>query len=87
MLLHLAHTAPGVRIWLNAAVRNVQPNPTLQGRPSVTLVSESGEVLYANVITSTGGVKSTLQKAVTGLDDTPILIADCFVSLSNGIHI
>jgi 2-polyprenyl-6-methoxyphenol hydroxylase-like FAD-dependent oxidoreductase len=72
--LGLARAAPGVRIWLNAAVRDVQPDPTLQGGPSVTLAS--GEVLYADAIIGADGVKSTLQKAVTGLDDTPIPTGD-----------
>jgi salicylate hydroxylase len=74
MLLRIARAAPGVRIRLNAAVRDVQPDPTLQGGPSVTLAS--GEVLYADVIIGADGVKSTLQKAVTGLDDAPIPTGD-----------
>ncbi len=74
MLLRLARAAPGVRIRLNATVRNVQPDPTLQGGPSVTLAS--GEVLYADVIIGADGIKSTLQKAVTGLDDAPIPTGD-----------
>jgi salicylate hydroxylase len=74
MLLRLARAAPGVRIRLNAAVRDVQPDPTLQGGPSVTLAS--GEVLYADAIIGADGVKSTLQKAVTGLDDAPIPTGD-----------
>ncbi|KAN0111237.1 FAD/NAD(P)-binding domain containing protein [Russula decolorans] len=74
MLLRLVRAAPGVRIRINAAVRDVQPDPTLQGGPSVTLAS--GEVLYADVIIGADGVKSTLQKAVTGLDDAPIPTGD-----------
>lgn len=74
MLLRLARAAPGVRIRLHAAVRDVQPDPTVQGGPSVTLAS--GEVLYADVIIGADGVKSTLQKAVTGLDDAPIPTGD-----------
>jgi salicylate hydroxylase len=74
MLLRLARAAPGVRIRLNAAVRDVQPDPTVQGGPSVTLAS--GEVLHADVIIGADGVKSTLQKAVTGLDDAPIPTGD-----------
>jgi 2-polyprenyl-6-methoxyphenol hydroxylase-like FAD-dependent oxidoreductase len=74
MLLRLARAAPGVRIRLNAAVRDVQPDPTVQGGPSVTLAS--GEVLYADVIIGADGVKSTLQKVVTGLDDAPIPTGD-----------
>jgi salicylate hydroxylase len=74
MLLALARAAPGVRIRLNAAVRSVQPDPTLQGGPSVTLAS--GEVLYADVIIGADGIKSTLQKAVTGVDDAPIPTGD-----------
>ena len=74
MLHRLARTAPGVRIRLNAAVRDVQPDPTVQGGPSVTLAS--GEVLYADVIIGADGVKSRLQKVVTGLDDAPIPTGD-----------
>src|SRR5712672_2337332 len=74
MLLHLARTAPGVRIRLNAAVHDVQPDPTQQGGPSITLAS--GEVLYADVIIGADGIKSTLQKAVTGLDDAPMPTGD-----------
>jgi len=74
ILLHLARAAPGVRIRLNAAVRDVQPDPTQEGGPSVTLAS--GEVLYADVIIGADGIKSTLQKAVTGLDDAPMPTGD-----------
>ena len=74
MLLRLARTAPGVRIRLNAAVRDVQPDPTVQGGPSVTLAS--GEVLHGDVIIGADGIKSTLQKAVTGFDDAPIPTGD-----------
>jgi 2-polyprenyl-6-methoxyphenol hydroxylase-like FAD-dependent oxidoreductase len=74
MLLRLARAAPGIRIRLNAAVRDVQPDPTVQGGPSVTLAS--GEVLYADVIIGADGVKSTVQKAVTGLDDAPVPTGD-----------
>ena len=74
MLLHLARTAPGVRIRINASVRDVQPDPTLQGGPSVTLAS--GEVLYGDVIIGADGVKSVLQKSVTGVNDAPIPTGD-----------
>ena len=74
MLLRLAHAAPGVRIRLNAAVRDVQPDPSVQGGPSVTLAS--GEVLHADVIIGADGVKSIVQKAVTGLDDEPMPTGD-----------
>lgn len=68
MLLRLARAAPGgVRIRLGAAVRAVQPDPAVAGGPSVTLAS--GEVVCADLIVAADGVKSTLQKAVTGLDD------------------
>ena len=67
MLHNLARAAPGVRIRLDATVRSVQPDPAVAGGPSVTL--SCGEVLYADVIIGADGVKSTLQKAVTGLDD------------------
>jgi salicylate hydroxylase len=74
MLLHLARAAPGVRIRLNAAVRDVQPDPTVQDGPSVTLAS--GEVLHADVVIGADGVKSTVQKAVTGHDDAPMPTGD-----------
>jgi salicylate hydroxylase len=67
MLHNLARAAPGVRIRLDATVREVQPDPAVGGGPSVTL--SCGEVLHADVIIGADGVKSTLQKAVTGLDD------------------
>src|SRR5216683_353200 len=69
MLLRLVRAAPGVRIFLDTTVRAVQPDPTVAGGPSVTL--SRGEVLHADVIIGADGVKSTLQKAVTGLDDKP----------------
>ena len=74
LLLRLALAAPDVRVQLDATVRDVQPDPTLPGGPSVTLAS--GEVLYADVIIGADGIKSTLQKAVTGLDDAPIPTGD-----------
>jgi len=73
MLLRLARAAPSVRIRLSAAMCDVQPDPTLPGGPS-TLAS--GEVLHADVIVGADGVKSTLQKAVTGLDDAPMPTGD-----------
>ena len=74
MLHHLANTAPGVRVCLGATVRDVQPDPAVVGGPSVTLAS--GEVLHADLIVAADGVKSTLQKAVTGLDDKPAPTGD-----------
>ena len=74
MLHRLARSAPGVRIRLGAAVRSVQPDPSVVGGPSVTLAC--GEVLYADLIVGADGVKSTLQKAVTGLDDRPTPTGD-----------
>ena len=74
MLLRLARAAPGVRIRLGAAVRAVQPDPDVGGGPSVTLAS--GEVVRADLIVGADGVKSTLQKAVTGLEDAPTPTGD-----------
>jgi salicylate hydroxylase len=74
MLLHLVRAAPGVRIRLNAAVRDVQPDPSVQDGPSVTLAS--GEILHADVVIGADGVKSIVQKAVTGLDDAPTPTGD-----------
>ena len=62
-------TTPSVRICRGAPVRDIQPDPAVQGGPSVTLAC--GEVLYADLVVGTDGVKSTLQKVVTGLDDIP----------------
>lgn len=73
-MLRLARGAPGVRIQLNAAVRDEQPDPTFQGGPCVTLAS--GEILYVDAIIGVDGVKSTLQKVATGLDDAPIPSGD-----------
>ncbi|KAH9979482.1 hypothetical protein BGW80DRAFT_1164422 [Lactifluus volemus] len=75
MLLRLARSAPGVLIRLGATVRSVQPDPNVDSAgPSVTL--SSGEVIHADLIVGADGIKSTLQKAVTGLDDTPIPTGD-----------
>jgi salicylate hydroxylase len=67
MLHCLVRAAPGVRICFDSTVHDVQPDPTLAGGPSVTLAS--GEVLHADLIVGADGMKSTLQKAVTGFDD------------------
>jgi len=74
MLHRLAHTAPGVRICLGAPAHAVQPDPSVAGGPSVTLAC--GRVLYADLVVATDGVKSTLQKAVTGLDNRPTPTGD-----------
>ena len=74
MLLRPSRAAPGVRIRLGATVRDVQPDPAIPGGPSVTLAS--GELLHADVIVGADGVKSTLQKAVTGRNDAPIPTGD-----------
>ncbi|KAI0249405.1 FAD/NAD-P-binding domain-containing protein [Lactifluus subvellereus] len=74
MLLRLARAAPGVRIRLGAAVRSVQPDPAVEGGPSVTLAS--GEVVHADLIVGADGVKSVLQKAVTGVEDAPTPTGD-----------
>jgi hypothetical protein len=74
LLLRLARAAPGVHIRLGAAVRDAQPDPTVEGGPSVTLAS--GEVIYADVIIAADGVKSTLQKIVTGRNDNPMPTGD-----------
>lgn len=73
-MLHQLACAAGVRICLGAPVRAVQPDPAVQGGPSVTLAS--GEVFYADLVVGADGVKSTLQKTVTGLDDRPREIGD-----------
>jgi len=57
-----------------APVRAVQPDPAVAGGPSVTLAC--GEVLYADLVVGADGVKSTLQKAVTGPDDRPTPTGD-----------
>jgi len=67
MLHRLARTAPDVRICLCAPVRAVQPDPSVPEGPSVTLTY--GEVLYADLVVSADGVKSTLQKARGGAAD------------------
>jgi salicylate hydroxylase len=74
MLHYLVRVAPGVLIRLGSTVRDVQPDPAVAGGPSVTLAS--GEVVYADLIVGADGVKSTLQKAVTGLDDKPTPTGD-----------
>jgi 2-polyprenyl-6-methoxyphenol hydroxylase-like FAD-dependent oxidoreductase len=74
MLHRLVRAAPGVRTRLGSTVRDVQPNPAVAGGPSVTLAS--GEVLHADLIVGADGVKSTMQKAVTGLDDKPTPTGD-----------
>ena len=74
LLLRLARAAPGVNIRLGATVRNVQPDPAVEGGPSVTLVS--GEVIHADLVIAADGVKSTIQKIVTGRDDNPTPTGD-----------
>ena len=74
MLHRLAVAAPGVHIRLGASVCDVQPDPAVAGGPSVTL--RSGEVIYADLIVGADGVKSKLQKVVTGLDDQPTPTGD-----------
>jgi len=74
MLLRLAQAAPDTHIRLGATVRGVQPDPAAPGGPSVTLAS--GEVLHADLIVAADGVKSSLQKAVTGLEDAPTPTGD-----------
>ena len=59
-LHRLACTPPG------ATICDMRPDPVLAGGPSVMLVS--GEVFYADLIVGANGVKSTFQKAVTGLN-------------------
>jgi len=68
-LLRLACTVPDVRISLGATARDVQPVLAVAGGPSVRLAS--GEGLYAALVVATDGVKGSLQKVVTGLDDWP----------------
>lgn len=74
MLHRLAVSAPGVHIRLGATVCDVQPDPAVPGGPSITLAS--GEVLHADLIVGADGVKSVLQKVVTGLDDQPTPTGD-----------
>ncbi len=74
LLLRLARAAPGVHIRLGATVREAQPDPAVEGGPSVTLVS--GEVIHADLVIAADGVKSTIQKTVTGHDDNPTPTGD-----------
>jgi len=67
MLHRLARTAPAYESASAAPVRAVRPDPAVARGPSVTLAC--GEVLYADLVVGADGVKSTLQKAVMGLDD------------------
>ncbi|KAI0312297.1 FAD/NAD-P-binding domain-containing protein [Amylostereum chailletii] len=69
MLLHLAQSAPGVTFRLGATVVDVQPDPSVQGGPSVTLAS--GEVVRADLIIGADGVKSRVQAVVTGKASEP----------------
>lgn len=74
LLLRLARAAPGVHIRLGATVSGVQPDPAVDGGPSVTLAS--GEVIHADLVIAADGVKSVIQKTVTGRDDTPTPTGD-----------
>ena len=67
-------TSPAPHPALGAPVRAVQPDPSVAGGPNVKLAC--GEVLYADLVVAADGVKCTLQKAVTGLDDRPTPIGD-----------
>ncbi|KZV70868.1 FAD/NAD-P-binding domain-containing protein [Peniophora sp. CONT] len=76
MLLRLAKAAPGVTVRLGAFVRDVQPDPTAEGGPSVTLAS--GEVIHADLIVGADGVKSRIQSIVTGqAPEDPEPTGDC----------
>ena len=57
-------------LCLGATVRDVQPDPAVEDGPSVMLTS--GEVIYADLVIAVDGVKSTIQKIVTGCDDNPM---------------
>jgi salicylate hydroxylase len=74
MLHRLARAAPGVRIRLGTTVSDVQPDPALGGGPSVRLAC--GEILRADLVVAADGVKSALQRVVTGLDDRPTPTGD-----------
>jgi salicylate hydroxylase len=74
LLLRLARAAPGVHIRLGANVRDVQPDPAVEGGPHVTLAC--GEVIHADLIIAADGVKSSIQKIVTGRDDNPTPTGD-----------
>jgi salicylate hydroxylase len=74
LLLRLARAAPGVHIRLGASVRDVQPDPAVEGGPHVTLAC--GEVIRADLIIAADGVKSSIQKIVTGRDDNPMPTGD-----------
>ena len=74
LLLRLARAGPGVQIRLGANVCDVQPDPAVEGGPAVVLTS--GEVIHADVIIAADGVKSTIQKIVTGRDDNPTPTGD-----------
>jgi salicylate hydroxylase len=74
LLLRLARSAPGVHIRLGANVCDVQPDPAVKGGPAVVLTS--GEVIHADLIIAADGVKSTIQKIVTGRDDNPTPTGD-----------
>ncbi|KAF8262011.1 hypothetical protein EI94DRAFT_1809453 [Lactarius quietus] len=73
-LLRLARAALGVNTHLRATVRDAHPALTVEGGPSVTLAS--GEVIHADLIIAADGVKSTIQKIVTGRDDNPTPTGD-----------
>jgi salicylate hydroxylase len=74
LLLRLTRAAPGVHIRLGATVSDVQPNPAVEGGPSVTLAS--GEVIHADLIIAADGVRSSIQKLVTGRDEKPTPTGD-----------
>ena len=65
----LSCMVPGMRISLSTTARDVRPYPAVAGGPSVRLAP--GEVLYAALVVAADGVKSSLQKVLTGLDDWP----------------
>ncbi|KAI0264854.1 FAD/NAD-P-binding domain-containing protein [Gloeopeniophorella convolvens] len=74
LLLRLARAAPGVRVRLGATVVGVQPDPAAPGGPCVELAG--GEVIHADLVVAADGVKSALQRAVTGRDDAPTPTGD-----------
>ncbi|TFY64344.1 hypothetical protein EVG20_g5982, partial [Dentipellis fragilis] len=69
LLTGLVEGRPNVQLRLSAAVTTIQPDPAVEGGPSVTL--KSGEVIHADLIIGADGVKSIVQGVVTGQQDAP----------------
>jgi len=72
----IASRAPHLAYASASAPPFAPSSQTLPSREARASLSHVAEVLYADLVVGADGVKSTLQKAVTGLDDRPTPTGD-----------